>query len=42
MIETGYIGRKGKGGFYRINRRRRRAKEAIDLKTGEYRPEAKA
>ncbi|WP_368744940.1 3-hydroxyacyl-CoA dehydrogenase/enoyl-CoA hydratase family protein [Desertibaculum subflavum] len=32
MIAEGYTGRKGKGGFYRA-----KGKEAIDLKTGEYR-----
>lgn len=39
MIEEGYTGRKGKGGFYRLNRAGGgKVKEAIDLKTGEYRP----
>ncbi|MBV8576390.1 MAG: 3-hydroxyacyl-CoA dehydrogenase, partial [Acetobacteraceae bacterium] len=39
MIAEGYTGRKGKGGFYRLNRiDRARVKEAIDLGTGEYRP----
>jgi 3-hydroxyacyl-CoA dehydrogenase len=42
MIATGYTGRKGKGGFYRINRDKGKVKEAIDLKTGEYRAERKA
>ena len=37
MIETGYTGRKGKGGFYRLNKADgARIKEAIDLATGEY------
>lgn len=37
MIETGYTGRKGKGGFYRLNRQDGgRVKEAVDLHTGEY------
>jgi 3-hydroxyacyl-CoA dehydrogenase len=37
MIETGYIGRKGKGGFYRLVKEGgTRRKESIDLKTGEY------
>ncbi len=37
LIETGYVGRKGKGGFYRLNTEGgRRTKEAIDLATGEY------
>jgi 3-hydroxyacyl-CoA dehydrogenase len=39
MIAEGYTGRKGKGGFYRLNRAQGKAKEAISLKTGEYRPE---
>ncbi len=40
MIEDGYVGRKAKGGFYRINREGGgRVKEAIDLLTGDYRPE---
>jgi 3-hydroxyacyl-CoA dehydrogenase len=42
MIATGYTGRKGKGGFYRINREKGKVKESIDLKTGEYRAERKA
>lgn len=42
MIATGYTGRKGKGGFYRINRQAGKVKEAIDLQTGEYRAERKA
>ena len=41
MIATGYTGRKGKGGFYRINREKGKVKEAIDLKTGEYRAEVR-
>jgi 3-hydroxyacyl-CoA dehydrogenase len=37
MIETGYTGRKGKGGFYRLNTAGgERVKEAINLTTGEY------
>ncbi len=37
MIEEGYTGRKGKGGFYRINRDTgEKIKEVIDLKTGVY------
>lgn len=37
MISEGYTGRKGKGGFYRLNRSGGgKVKEAIDLKTGEY------
>ncbi|GGF21790.1 3-hydroxyacyl-CoA dehydrogenase [Aliidongia dinghuensis] len=42
MIADGYTGRKGKGGFYRLNREAGKRKEAIDLKTGEYRPQQKA
>ena len=43
LLETGYTGRKGKGGFYRINKAGgKRAKETIDLKTGEFRPEQPA
>jgi 3-hydroxyacyl-CoA dehydrogenase len=39
MIAEGYTGRKGKGGFYRLVRSEgSRVKEALDLKTGEYRP----
>ena len=39
MIEQGMIGRKGKGGFYLFDRKTRK-KQAIDLRTGDYRPEA--
>jgi 3-hydroxyacyl-CoA dehydrogenase len=42
MIADGYTGRKGKGGFYRLNREKNRAKEAIDLTTGAYRPQKRA
>ncbi|WP_333605405.1 3-hydroxyacyl-CoA dehydrogenase/enoyl-CoA hydratase family protein [Novosphingobium sp.] len=41
MIVDGYTGRKGKGGFYRLNPEAGRRKEAIDLATGEYRPTIK-
>jgi 3-hydroxyacyl-CoA dehydrogenase len=42
MIAQGFTGRKGKGGFYRVNRANGgKAKEAIDLATGLYRPELK-
>ncbi|MFA5921486.1 MAG: 3-hydroxyacyl-CoA dehydrogenase NAD-binding domain-containing protein [Methylococcaceae bacterium] len=34
MIDEGYTGRKGKGGFYRLNEEH--IKESIDLNTGEY------
>ncbi|WP_395697351.1 3-hydroxyacyl-CoA dehydrogenase NAD-binding domain-containing protein [Methylocella sp.] len=37
MIAEGYTGRKGKGGFYRINREAGKRKEAIDLVSGVYR-----
>jgi 3-hydroxyacyl-CoA dehydrogenase len=37
MIADGYTGRKGKGGFYRLQRNgAEKVKESIDLKTGEY------
>ena len=43
MIADGYTGRKGKGGFARINKADgKKVKEVIDLKTGEYRAEQKA
>ena len=39
MIETGHTGRKGKGGFYRLNREGgEKVKESIDLATGDYAP----
>jgi 3-hydroxyacyl-CoA dehydrogenase len=38
LIETGYTGRKGKGGFYR---RGPGGKEAVDLVTGDWRPAIK-
>ena len=39
MIDSGYTGRKGKGGFYRLNKvSGQRVKEAIDLLSGEYHP----
>ncbi|MDP6098811.1 MAG: 3-hydroxyacyl-CoA dehydrogenase NAD-binding domain-containing protein [Candidatus Thalassarchaeaceae archaeon] len=39
MIADGYTGRKGKGGFYRLNiDGEQRVKEARDLVTGEYTP----
>jgi 3-hydroxyacyl-CoA dehydrogenase len=42
MIEQGLTGRKGKGGFYRLDRAEGgRSKLAIDLNTGAYRPEQK-
>jgi len=43
MLAEGYTGRKGKGGFYRLNRAGGgKVKEAISLVTGEYRPQTKA
>ena len=41
LISEGYTGRKGKGGFYRINRDKGKLKEAIDLSTGAFRPARK-
>ncbi|PIE00474.1 MAG: 3-hydroxyacyl-CoA dehydrogenase [Thiothrix nivea] len=43
MIADGYTGRKGKGGFYRLNREGgKKIKESINLQTGEYAPSVKA
>jgi len=42
MIGQGYTGRKGKGGFYRLNRGKGKQREAIDLSTGEYRAKVDA
>jgi 3-hydroxyacyl-CoA dehydrogenase len=42
MIGEGYTGRKGKGGFYRLNKEQGRRKETIDLATGEYREAIRA
>ena len=43
MIAGGFTGRKGKGGFYRLNTAGgKRLKESIDLKTGEYAASAPA
>jgi 3-hydroxyacyl-CoA dehydrogenase len=37
LIDTGYTGRKGKGGFYRMNKNgNQKILEAINLETGEY------
>ncbi|ODP37077.1 3-hydroxyacyl-CoA dehydrogenase/enoyl-CoA hydratase family protein [Sphingomonas turrisvirgatae] len=43
MIAEGFTGRKGKGGFYRLEKGAdgQRTKLAIDLATGEYRPQRK-
>jgi 3-hydroxyacyl-CoA dehydrogenase len=38
MIGEGLIGRKGKGGFYRVNRESGKRKEALDLRSRTYRP----
>ena len=39
MIANGYTGRKGKGGFYRLNRNGgKKIKEALNLQTNEYHP----
>ena len=40
LIETGYTGRKGKGGFYRINKNSGVPKlwKQLDLENGEYLP----
>jgi 3-hydroxyacyl-CoA dehydrogenase len=43
MLADGYTGRKGKGGFYRLNRAGGgKVKEAVSLVTGDYRPQIKA
>lgn len=43
LIAAGFTGRKGKGGFYRLNRTGgQKTKEAIDLASGAYRPARKA
>jgi len=43
MIADGYTGRKGKGGFYRLQRDGgKRVKQAIDLASGEYHDAGKA
>ena len=42
LIETGYTGRKGKGGFYRMNKvENKKILEAINLETGVYSPTKK-
>ena len=42
LIKTGYTGRKGKGGFYRMNKQKnQKILEAINLETGEYLPSKK-
>ena len=42
LIESGYTGRKGKGGFYRMNKvENKKILEAINLETGEYSPTKK-
>jgi len=43
LIADGYTGRKGKGGFYRLNKTGgKRVKETLDLATGEFRAEQRA
>ncbi|MDA9653649.1 3-hydroxyacyl-CoA dehydrogenase NAD-binding domain-containing protein [Candidatus Pelagibacter sp.] len=42
LIETGYTGRKGKGGFYRMNKTgATKVMEAVHLETGDYLPSKK-
>ena len=42
LIETGYTGRKGKGGFYRMNKSgATKVMEAINLESGDYSPSKK-
>jgi len=41
MIAEGSIGRKGKGGFYRLNSDMNKRREAIDLVSGDYREKEK-
>ena len=42
LIDTGYTGRKGKGGFYRVNKTgATKVMEAINLETGKYSPSKK-
>jgi 3-hydroxyacyl-CoA dehydrogenase len=42
LIKTGYTGRKGKGGFYRINKKDgKKVLEAINLNSGDYFPSKK-
>ncbi|GIL40038.1 3-hydroxyacyl-CoA dehydrogenase/enoyl-CoA hydratase family protein [Roseiterribacter gracilis] len=43
LIESGYTGRKGKGGFYRLDRTGgAKTKQTLDLVSGEYRNEQRA
>jgi 3-hydroxyacyl-CoA dehydrogenase len=42
LIQSGYTGRKGKGGFYRMNKQNnQKILEAINLETGDYSPTKK-
>jgi 3-hydroxyacyl-CoA dehydrogenase len=42
LIKTGYTGRKGKGGFYRVNTvNGKKIMEALNLETGDYSPSKK-
>ncbi len=44
LIDDGYTGRKGKGGFYRLNKKEdgSKVKESVSLKTGDFLPSKKA
>ncbi len=43
LIAEGYTGRKGKGGFYRLDKSAgKRVKQALNLETGDYAPAGKA
>ncbi|GEO79943.1 3-hydroxyacyl-CoA dehydrogenase/enoyl-CoA hydratase family protein [Pararhodospirillum oryzae] len=42
LIADGYTGRKGKGGFYRLNKAEGKRKEAFDFTTQTFRPARKA
>lgn len=42
MLDTGLIGRKGPGGFYRVSDSKSKVREAIDLASLEYHPEQAA
>ncbi len=42
LVDSGYTGRKGKGGFYKMNKKgNSKVMEAINLETGEYLPSKK-
>lgn len=42
MVAEGYTGRKGKGGFYRLDRENNKQKQALDFASGTYRVQQKA